>query len=432
MNISDLKRLLYNDILLMKEEENQYRKDIVEKLKKFEKLIDYIEKDITSNIGSKKFNEEYKGIYPDKKLPSIKSNYDYFKLLKQIKQDYEFNKMLYNNIYAESFVYTKNLSNKIIHSLKSSIPLNREEINYIEKRLKKEQIPEKDIVSILEQIHIHNIHSTIKKPDTSRLYQVRDILNIGFEDIKLPKKSNDKLDSIADNIIKSTTSMSKKETFQLLDTLSYLTKEEKDYLYIKILNIYQNKMLSLKEMLSQLEIYKDKEAVNIIKNEFFDLTEKYSIIRKKYEKNSINEETITEELIDEDIKKLYYATNNKENENCYFIRDLKNIREESYNRIFELLEEFKKDENNGKLKKVSGYENTTEIKDDQIRIILRDLGNNNYSVEGVFLKKDDNDREAYRTVGNRPTADIDDEYSELVESYFEEFVKENARKGTRK
>lgn len=262
---------------------------------------------------------------------------------------------------------------------------------------------------------------------------MRDIINTGFEQIKLPKEENEKLNFSAENLVNSIYESRNEEVQKLLSILDYLSDEEKKYLYAKMLNIYQNKILKLQELLGNIEIYEDKEAVSMIKDEFNDIVEKYSIIRDFYDdigQNKISKDTVTESN-DKFIRRLYYSTNNKGNEKCYFVRDLMNIREESYETILQLLKDFKTGDNS-KLKKLTDYDNTIEIKEDQIRIILRILGKNNYSVLGVFIKKDDNDRTAYRNTAGRITAKKDDEYSKLVEDYLENFVKENARKGTRK
>lgn len=42
---------------------------------------------------------------------------------------------------------------------------------------------------------------------------------------------------------------------------------------------------------------------------------------------------------------LYYSTNSKEPEKCYFVRDLMNIREEAYETILDLIEAFKRGNN---------------------------------------------------------------------------------------
>ena len=65
-----------------------------------------------------------------------------------------------------------------------------------------------------------------------------------------------------------------------------------------------------------------------------------------------------------------------------------------------------------KVKPLSFNQRFIEIKDDQIRIVFKPLGNNNYSVMGAFIKKDDNDRPTYNQMFRRPIAIINDEYRE--------------------
>ena len=47
-----------------------------------------------------------------------------------------------------------------------------------------------------------------------------------------------------------------------------------------------------------------------------------------------------------------------------------------------------------------------ELKDDQVRIVMKHTTNNIYCVMGVFAKKANNDRKMYRTMCNRTVTDI--------------------------
>ena len=107
-----------------------------------------------------------------------------------------------------------------------------------------------------------------------------------------------------------------------------------------------------------------------------------------------------------------------------------NIREEAYETILDLIETFKQG-NNVNTKYLSTNSNFIELKKDQIRIVLKPLGNNNYSVMGAFIKKSTNDIHLYQTMFNRPIADLDNIYKEKVEEYYEIFLEKNRRKGTR-
>ena len=126
--------------------------------------------------------------------------------------------------------------------------------------------------------------------------------------------------------------------------------------------------------------------------------------------------------------KLYYATNSAEPEKSYFYRDLTAIREESLNKIWQMLIAFKNGDKQNVKHINNGY---IELKHDQIRIIIKLLGNNNYSVEGVFIKKSDNLIDVYHKMYERPVAIVNDEYAEAVEASCQDYVFANARVGTR-
>ena len=106
------------------------------------------------------------------------------------------------------------------------------------------------------------------------------------------------------------------------------------------------------------------------------------------------------------------------------------MREEAYTTILDMIDTFKSG-NNKDTKYLSTNSNFIELKNDQIRIVLKPLGNNNYSVQGAFIKKSDNDRMAYTNLFNRPTAIIDEDYSRQVEEYYTQYLQENGRKGSR-
>ena len=125
------------------------------------------------------------------------------------------------------------------------------------------------------------------------------------------------------------------------------------------------------------------------------------------------------------------------------IQDMKNVPNEYYDTVLDLLnrftmgkvgsKEFKSLSNN---KKASGY---TELRYDQVRIVTKHIKDNIYDIVGVFVKKSDNDMQQYKTMFNRLITDIDTkeleqkelELSKLTMIELENLVKERARKGSR-
>ena len=80
-----------------------------------------------------------------------------------------------------------------------------------------------------------------------------------------------------------------------------------------------------------------------------------------------------------------------------------------------------------------------ELKDDQVRIVMKHTTNNIYCVMGVFTKKANKDRKMYRTMCNRTVTDIITKEKEKQELALGELtmqelariVKEKARKSSR-
>ncbi len=320
-------------------------------------------------------------------------------------------------------------------------------LKFINDELRKSNVSELDLIKINEKIKIHNAnvlhnrHNTILAKD---LHLILDMLNQGYEEIvPIENKNAEKLDQIVDKlneVIDRDDLDTINDNFKFKEMYSNLYNNE-DFLYIytEILRHIQFKIYELISLLKMEEYYFDMETLKIIKEEYKTFYHKYMFIRNQIDDLNIeiaiaesiepdDEETL-EKIADIDCYKLYYASNSDDPTKCFIMRDLSSIREESLPRIWQLLDNFKNQEKvKTKHLKTSNY---IEIKDDQIRIILKPLGEGNYSVEGVFIKKSDNLREAYQSMFNRPIAEIDDDYAYAVEEQMANYVMEYGRKGSR-
>ena len=153
----------------------------------------------------------------------------------------------------------------------------------------------------------------------------------------------------------------------------------------------------------------------------------------KYSFNYIRSILMPEErenLIEENLYKLYYATNNPEDPSkCWFVRDLTDVRENSLKRIEYLLDEFKRIGYNNKTKPLRkrGF---FEIKEDQIRIIFKPYGASAALIMGAFIKKSDDDP-YYDTIFGRQIVETDEDYSDRVEAYYKDYIEKNGRRGSR-
>ncbi len=291
------------------------------------------------------------------------------------------------------------------------------------------------LIEASERLKVHNtnvlIYRKIHYKYPTDKYLVINLLQHGYENI--PKLSNDRsyeLDFIVEDYLINGYSL--EETIADIGVNNPHFIDDCKYIYTEILRRIQSKIYDLITMLKTEEYYFDNEILRKIKEEYINLYHKYMVVRELLD--SIEPEYLGDEIdYLDDFKenptnKLYYATNSDEPEKCYFYRDLTDIREESINKIWQMLIAFKNGEKQDIKHINNGY---IELKHDQIRIIIRLLGGNNYSVEGVFIKKSDNLIDTYHKMYARPIASINDEYALAVEAACQDYVFANARIGTR-
>ncbi len=317
-----------------------------------------------------------------------------------------------------------------------SVPL----MDYLRTILAEENIENVDLINIMEQIKIHNAKCVVKdkKMQSKDLFLIINMVNQGFEDIKLKDNANkEKLEMVAKKTINLIDSIRLDEVKNMINLDSIYSSKDLKYLYSLILRYYQEKIIDLIEILKQEEFYFDIAILQEIKEEYKVLYQKYMLVRNMLDgivKNDYDEEMDAEEDLEEikDNKeiKLYYASNSDEATKCYFVKDLENIREEALAHTLILLEDFKMGKMN-KFKNLANLKSFGELKDDQIRIVLKILDNNCYAVMGVFIKKSDNDRVQYVNMTKRPILNNDDNYSLEVENYYKDYILQNQRKGSR-
>ena len=123
---------------------------------------------------------------------------------------------------------------------------------------------------------------------------------------------------------------------------------------------------------------------------------------------------------------------------------MSNISYEDYEIIFDLINKFKDGTlGNKKIKTIkvgSKSQGHIEMKDDQVRDILKRVKDNIYCVLGVLIKKADNEMEGYKTITSRETPNVSTDkllenqlaLSEKTEEELEKLIKEKARKNGRK
>ena len=190
----------------------------------------------------------------------------------------------------------------------------------------------------------------------------------------------------------------------------------------------------------------EKEYKTKAYNEYLD---KYLLIRDYYNKITdieLNDEVESleePEEFDEPIdainpRRLIFSHPASNPTKSRLIDDLKDVPEEYFERVQSLLENFLVHKK--KIKSLTTNKpGFIELKDDQVRIVMKHTTNNIYCVMGVFTKKANNDRKMYRTMCNRTVTDIITKEKEKQELALGELtmqelariVKEKARKGSR-
>ena len=422
LDLRDLERILVNKIGIKLILSYLYDKDEV-KVFNFETII-------------QRYAKEKSAIEKEKYLNELVS------LINIIRSNYELEKEKLEIIKNQTLSQEEEIkSRRIISNFKFKQIIDDELQSFILERLKKDNIKMSDIIVILERVKIHN--SEIAKSDKTRintqeLYALINIMEQGYEKIELPDHSDSTLDCICDNIVSALTNASKEAIKEVLDGFNYYDDEYLKYIYTKLMIYYQEEMYNTIEVLKDDKFYFDHEVVNLAKTEYYNSYVKYIVIRNyldKIQEKSKNEIDTFDELESNeknfDITGLYYSTNNEEDATkCYFISDLMDVREESLNRILSLINDFKKGKNIT-TKFLTNSDGCIEIKDDQIRIVLKSIGVNQFSVMGVFIKKADNDKKKYASIFKRPLAKVNDEYSREVEDYYTNYINEHARKGSR-
>lgn len=322
-------------------------------------------------------------------------------------------------------------------------------------------ISNKEELLLINEIESHNRKVEVKKRSSieekdyaESLYnEIPNILTIGFQEhdvIEVSKERKKTLDRFVTEITNLVNHTSTDELSELLGSYKKynLDTSEYNYIIVKVLDAYLEELITLYELLIDKEIYSHRsERIDVIKS-YYQTLEKYITIRKYYNKTNefVPEEESPEENIIEqhEEKRLIYSRTDINITKAKFISDMSNIPYEYYENIYDLLMKFKTGTlGNKKIKTIQvGNKNQghIELKDDNIRIILKRVKDNIYSVLGVLIKKANNDMGNYRIITNRITPDISTEeklikqleLSEITEKEIYKLVQEKARKNGRK
>ena len=297
-----------------------------------------------------------------------------------------------------------------------------------------------------------NLKSTnaTEEQNTNDLYnELPNILNGGFEELDTVEIRRSRKETLDKKVaeIKSYI-IYEDDVANSLDSYKRFITEDNEFRYVvnEVLKSFIYDMLEYYEIVNDLETYINKPLRKEAITAYYKLLNKYIDIRKYYEEISkleLTEEDITEETLSVKERQLVFTHPTTNPTKSRLIQDMKNVPNEYYDTVLDLLnrftmgkvgsKEFKSLSNN---KKASGY---TELRYDQVRIVTKHIKNNIYDIVGVFVKKSDNDMQQYKTMFNRLITDIDTkeleqkelELSKLTMIELENLVKERARKSSR-
>lgn len=293
------------------------------------------------------------------------------------------------------------------------------------------EISNKELLLLINEIESYNRHVSLESDVTSReteyanvLYnEVPNILNAGYQRHDEVEILNDRkpiLDKFVKEISSYIEDLDKREIIESLESYQKYNIDDNEYNYIliKLLDIFQDELYTLYELLSDKQIFfRRHDRLEIIKK-YYDKLGIYLILRNYYESvNEYKEEEIEEEIITEtssnDIepRRLIYAISPNNSLKVRLLTDMNDISKEYYEKLQKLLEDFKfKKRDSSIIKTLKGRANGKsfkELKDDQIRVVYKQIDENTFIIVGVFVKKDDNDYKKYKEIKNRaiPTFD---------------------------
>lgn len=410
---------------------------------------------LLDTLFGNKYDDLIQCIYSNKKLSLL--NIRDKNLITKINGYFDEIKREYNSLKEKHYELVKKLNNdkekyisarRTISSLKYFQIISKDDIRNISLLLKTENNEELDCSMVVESLFVHNknVLSRQKGFVFSDKYKFVNLLSLGFEKIELPDVSDEsKLNKIADAIIDIFENYDERiETEDYAKILPVIGVEVNDsdelkYVLIKVLESIQIRMSREIEALKDEDFIMDLEIKNMIASLCYELINRYIFIRnymdsevEKYEKEELSDEPLE---VEEEVgkkKNLFYLMNS--NGKCYFLSDVENIEYEYLGKIYDYIEEFRNGtiavKDDRAMVTLSKMKKFKEIRGDQIRIIYKKIGDNDYLIYGVFIKKDDKKfKFDYYKVGQRIGKVSDDPLG--IESQFCEYVNSHKRKWSR-
>ena len=350
----------------------------------------------------------------------------------------------YNDLKRKISIYTVSVSQskdkkinyqKIISRIKYKQFISWHLVEYIKDLLDSKDIDDVTQITFLEYLRIYNQKIYGKAYITSENYKnaVLDMLNFGFEDFH-----DDTLDYNQEITKKIDLHYSILE-YQI-DFKKYfeeLRKEIPDENDIKLfmtlmIERIQNEINDLISMIKDKEFYMDEDIRKDIISSYQKLLSWYKIFRDECVK--IYNVKI-EEVPQTNVNLIFSKDINS---HPYILKDLKYVNNEYLERVLNLLTDLQ----NGTLmnRNIDGLVRFAEfkkLKDDQVRIVIRQISPTLFCIVGVGVKKENLGTLMYETLCNRGYPKDKEEYPALIEEGKEiiemvkSYINDNKRKGSR-
>lgn len=482
-NVKRIEELLNMYLKQNKDIRDKYQNNLVN-LQLYEELFSYLElsyEEIKENnlFISILFNTIYgNNIYGDrfyslllKAMVSKEGRTELKNFINMIKKDYD-NLMMENDGLVQQIERNKNVVSsanrvKLCFKYGNIISDDLPDISNVKRIISLFQlsgvISNKEELLLINEIELYNKRISLDKlKDNDREYtidlyeRIPNILNAGFQEhdkISVSENKKNTLDRFANEIEKYLLYLNTDEIIPVIEEYKRynIDNNEYNYLIVRVLDDYLNDLLTYYEYLMDKDVYtKRQERIEVVKN-YYQVLDKYLYLRNYYEKineidlvlvdNDNNDELYCDDSND---KQLIFTHSNVNISKSRIISDMGSVPHEYYERVYELINGFKK--NTLRRKEVASFTSVDrsmasffELRDDQIRIIVKHMDSDIYCIMGVFVKKSDNLRSAYKSMVSRelPNISTDDKkqmYIELGKKDMEEleqFVSNNKRKGTR-
>lgn len=308
-------------------------------------------------------------------------------------------------------------------------------MEYIKDLLDSKDIDDVTQITFLEYLRIYNQKIYGKAYITSENYKnaVLDMLNFGFEDFH-----NDTLDYNQEITKKIDLHYSILE-YQI-DFKKYfeeLRKEIPDENDIKLfmtlmIERIQNEINDLISMIKDKEFYMDEDIRKDIISSYQKLLSWYKIFRDEYIKIC----TVKIEEVPQTNVNLIFSKDI--NGHPYILKDLKYVNNEYLERVLNLLTDLQNGTlMNRNIDRLVRFAEFKKLKDDQVRIVIRQISPTLFCIVGVGVKKENLGTLMYETLCNRGYPKDKEEYPALIEEGKEiiemvkSYINDNKRKGSR-